>query len=262
MPVPRENEERSRWREANNDLIEWLESRDGSSSFLTSLLESYRQFGSLTEAQTRSARAIMSENDEVSPEADCNEDAGVWNGEYTVLAGDVRERFLIYTVQRGSLLNKRIIKRRTPEGYGGWKGFAFLTRDGDMRLWRRFREDENEPYVLMAAELVRCLRDNRISIISNSRNSAAGVVDVAVQGGELTVRIEGRAQCRYCNRLATLITGMCSRHTRETSPLAEPSSSAREAIYSRAERRSSSSAQSGNRVTQFNMSEVNPREVQ
>jgi hypothetical protein len=69
----------------------------------------------------------------------------VYNGSYTVSSTreDAEVMYLIYTVRSGPLSGQRVIKARIG---GVWKGFAFLTRSGHMRLWRRFQE-RNDDFV-------------------------------------------------------------------------------------------------------------------
>lgn len=70
----------------------------------------------------------------------------------------------VYSVTNGVLQGKRIVKIRFP-GSRSFKGFGFVTRGGEFKLWRRFERSSNEPWVENAPTLLRALDTMRPSTL-------------------------------------------------------------------------------------------------
>lgn len=199
MPSPAEREQ---WRTDNADLVEFIETPANRrrSRFIGRMYESFREWGSLTEPQTRATRNVMRElQGEVihfTDEALAEDAAHIFNGTYTINDGIEHLTYQVYTVRRGSLQGKRIIKRQL--NYGQFKGFAFLNRTGDgIRVWRSHAEDEvrNERYIVWARILISALHERS--------QDGHGTEDTEfeftyAEGSGYT--IQASVCCRRCNR--------------------------------------------------------------
>ena len=162
----RDTADRVQWREAHADLVEFIQNFEGRNTFLRSLRASMQTYGSLTPAQTTAALRAMqeyrdrqnvhpAEQDEAflnldSPNqpAGANDCLDILNGDYTLNNGSEHLTYRIHTVLRGPLEGNRILKIQ--QQYGEFKGFAFLTTSGRVKVWRRFADDErrNEQYIV------------------------------------------------------------------------------------------------------------------
>lgn len=198
-------EERERWRAANADLIEYIAvpANQRASRFIASMHAAFEQYGSLTEPQTSAARNVMRELTEGTGSDDSNAPAladdavHILNGTYTINDGSQHLTFQVYTVRRGALQGKRIIKRQLQ--YSEFKGFAFLTRSGGIKVWRSHYEDEarNERYIVWARILVAALNENgRDGHSTESEYEFTYAQDSGYQ-------IQASVVCRRCNRALT-----------------------------------------------------------
>lgn len=119
------------------------------------------------------------------------------------------EEFQIYTVQRGTLQGRRVIKVRDAAGPGGWRAFAYVGRDGGFELWARFQNHADESYVLHAHDMIDALRHT-----SSMRQRI----------------IEGTVHCVLCNE--PIVTGLGNPHGMELgvceghAPAANPATNA------------------------------------
>lgn len=127
----------------------------------------YNQRDSLSNRQKRSflslyTRALGTSIDSV---AGVYEGYALPNGVFNVLLHDrtIIESFNIHTVQRGELSGQRVIKRKVN---GRFKAFGFVTNNSNIKLWRRYEDQENEPQFLLAKALVAHLRNYDESVIS------------------------------------------------------------------------------------------------
>lgn len=115
----------------------------------------------------------------------------VYNGTYELVDDRGRDRcqFLIYTVRTGPLSGQRVIKARMDSA---WKGFAFLTRSGDVRLWRRFqsRSDLFVEWLPAFGQLLALFHNEPVHQSSATATSA----ELQMTLRRLNVR------CRICNR--------------------------------------------------------------
>lgn len=199
--------DRVQWREQNAALISLLTGYEGSNDFLHDLTADLDYYGSLTEAQTAAALRWLNRTDSqvqaaTNPAADATQDEAVniLNGDYTLSSQGMHLTYKIHTVQRGPLEGKRIIK--IMQGGGVFKGFAFLTASGHVKVWRRFADDENrnERYIVWSHVLLRILREQATptSVQGASNNHPLGGT---ADGEQWEVQIATR--CRRCNRNLT-----------------------------------------------------------
>lgn len=204
MPSP---DERAVWRTQNADLIEFISTpaNQRASRFIAAMHRSFEQYGSLTDPQTRASRNVMRElagdsssTDDPNQAATPDDAVHIPNGVYTVSDGSEHLTYRIHTVRRGSLQGKRIIKRQL--NYGEFKGFAFLTRTGHIKVWRSFYEDEaaNERYIVWARLLLIALNERFSDGYSGEDESFE--FTYAAGDGYL---IQASVYCRRCNRALT-----------------------------------------------------------
>lgn len=126
------------------------------------------------------------------------------NGTFEISApGYGQHDFQIHTVQRGSLAGRRVVKCRDDSGPGGWRAFAFVSRQGALQLWARHRRDVDHPYVVSATALVEFLRR------SGNRSTRAGfepydgIIRMPPIDGEVAAVATiycNRRSCLLCNR--------------------------------------------------------------
>ena len=198
---------REEWHGIYGDVIEWLESYVASFDGIgtddtrqaSDLWQMYERAGILSDSSTR----ILLELHErlVQSQAPAGRDDAPWvpNGTYRLRRAYSGTEFVyqVYLVLRGSLAGQRIIKFQRSDSdrfRSGFEGFAFLTRDGGMRVWRRFAGDVNEPYVQLFG-----------------RALAASLIDMgaardAIDGTELVVEFDDSSyflsverRCAVCN---------------------------------------------------------------
>ncbi len=183
------------------DVVAFLsDSANLNNDFLRSVSEFLTNRRYLTERQVQAVRrnlnrpapgaAPVNQDNEPAEPGDCPE---IFNGTYTIDDGREHLTYKIHTVRNGPLAGKRIIKRLM--GHGGYEGFAFLTRSGGVKVWRRFANDENTNavYILWAKQLVAQLRAN------------VGYADSLVVNG-FTISVS--RLCRICNRQLTTPTSV------------------------------------------------------
>lgn len=122
----------------------------------------------------------------------------------------------IYTVSRGVLMGNRIIKRFIN---GGWKGFAFLMTDGSLKVWSRFRADEEAGanYITAAEKVVELLRGRR--------DHTTTTIEISGTDTTPSYRLECLLVCRMCNGgfgldYTSLGRGMCFECRMEHEPQA------------------------------------------
>lgn len=81
---------------------------------------------------------------------------GVPNGVFEVTGISETFRYNVHLVTSGDLAGQRVLKRYIE---GRYKAFAFITRTGTMKIWRRFVADLDEAYVTTAEELLHVIRE-------------------------------------------------------------------------------------------------------
>jgi len=203
------DEERAAWREQNADLIAFISNNTNCqrSRFINSMRGSYIQWGSLTAPQTTATRNIMNEmgrsergSDEAALGHEC---PSVPNGTFTVSdAAGRTETFKVHTVRHGVLQDKRVIKRQIDGAI--FKAFGFLTRDGSLRVWRSYYEDEaaGASYIHMARMLLRAI-DQCVEIAEVQSGLANTSFEINHQYQGVTYTIQASTLCRVCNRELT-----------------------------------------------------------
>lgn len=216
----RVREQREQWEQVARDypeLITWMQEVDLSqdrSNFARDVWTRFRQQNFMTPGQARAMAQIMAERQQEAAAAAAqqaaqaealphtsnletaagpDDAAEIYNGVYTINDGGEHLTYRIHTVQRGSLQGKRIIKRQT--AYGEFTGFAFVDQRGRLSLWRRFRDEANERYVVWARILLEALRS------TNAMGGQASDLEWQVAGS--TYQIQQTRHCRRCNRQLT-----------------------------------------------------------
>jgi hypothetical protein len=112
----------------------------------------------LTVPQTADAQRIITEI-QVRPANDVAQEYDAWNvpnGVYEVSCVSETFRYNIHLVTSGDLAGQRVLKRYVD---GRYKAFAYITRIGTMKLWRRFAADDEATYVVMAEEFLQAVRE-------------------------------------------------------------------------------------------------------
>lgn len=215
MPLPEgryhayEDTARVQWREDNADLIAFC-TEDSPLRFVREMADNIRYYGSLTSAQEGAIRNIMAASSDrmvdgigtwdAAPTAEATADdlPEIFNGVYTLNDGSFHITYRIHTVRRGPLEGKRIIK--VQHEYQNASGFAFLTTDCRVKVWRRFAEDErrNERYIVWARILVEILRAE-VSADGNSRMEPF----TTWSQDDVSFEVQRSLTCRRCNRELT-----------------------------------------------------------
>lgn len=194
------------WRSRNAGIVSWLQSYSGTDRFVTSIAASLASYGSLTDPQLRAVTQAMEriQNAPVRAENAADRAAGpehcphIYNGVYTLDDGNEHLTFQIYTVTRGSLIGKRIVKRQLE--YGQFQGFAFVGQDGTLQLWRRFADQATELYVEWAKILLEQLNQRANAV------EGADTIHFELHAHDWTIN-RSRA-CRRCNRALTVPTSI------------------------------------------------------
>ncbi len=160
----RQEEARRNWQENYADVENWLLRQTDRESDFYRLALCNR--GYLLPNQATSCRRLMEEANRqaatpisvAAPQASSTSIAAEWtdlpsvpNGTYSLVFEGVHYTFLLHTPRNGALQGKRVLKKQ--DSMGVWKGFAFLGREGQFALWRRFQHLRNEPVMLAAAAL-------------------------------------------------------------------------------------------------------------
>lgn len=212
--MPSDSSERVAWRAANADIIEFINTpaNQRRSRFIARMAESFREWGSLTESMTRATRNIMGElSGDAAPatqEALADDAPHIPNGTFTINDGSEHLTFQVYTVRRGPLQGKRILKRQL--AYGEFKGFAFLNADGaGIRVWRAMAEDEvrNERYIVWARALITALHE-----MSTDGNMPTDTSEFEfTYAANTAFIIQASVFCRRCNRALTDPTSIALR---------------------------------------------------
>lgn len=151
-------EEISTWQQANPDVALYLQdaASEGEAQhdllWLTPDLTDIVRAGSVVSPRTLEPLAP----------ARMFEATSVPNGEWSIIdssTGIVKHEFRIWTVRRGRLAGSRIIKRRHADGI--FRGFAFLTRSHQVRVWERFvQTEETAPHTMDLRVAIRFLLDS------------------------------------------------------------------------------------------------------
>lgn len=79
------------------------------------------------------------------------------NGDYAVTLDGVDHQFRVWLVQQGQLAGTRIVKHRGTDGR--FRGFAFITRDGNLRVWTRFASQATSAHALAFERVVTSLTE-------------------------------------------------------------------------------------------------------
>lgn len=226
----------------------------------------FSHYSYLTESQTNDlqrAIALFEARDE-------NDVAGefdgwqVPNGTYSItLDADITYRYNVHLVREGTLAGQRVVKRYED---GRYKAFAFLTRKGDLKLWRRFEGDAHEDYVLVAKLLLE-------GVTFLGRDALFESSSACYRAPNATYLIEFSARCSRCNRADLLECdfGYChgcryqspANRILAPPPLVDPNV---ETAYDRRmrvvrERRVRVALARAERLTQRLMSEVDPNQI-
>jgi hypothetical protein len=183
---------------SDDDPLRGLSARDV--SMFRRMQHIFQNIGSLTVAQTDAVQRLY-DRMRATPIAEvpmlvvpATRDTATWirNGNYVLVDQfGASDRYQIYTVSRGPLTGKRIIKRETE---GRFMGFAFLNSDGSFSLWRRFNGEARNHTIIRGRKLLELLNSTYAR-----EQVAAGNMDLHFDAsGGWTIRII--AQCRGCNR--------------------------------------------------------------
>jgi hypothetical protein len=135
------------------------------------------------------------------------------NGDYAVEMDGVVHQFRVWLVQSGQLNGQRIVKHLGRDGT--FRGFAFITRDGNLRIWNRFSSQSTSAHALAFERVMALLTD---------RSDDDGV------------SFQVRTRCAICNNYATdtdltddsVSVALCGNHShiRDSNPgdgfLSEP----------------------------------------
>lgn len=125
---------------------------------------------------------------------------GVRNGDYAVrMRGDVTVpadtediMLRIHLVQEGPLSGLRIIKVK-PDASSVYRGFAFVTRNGDVQVWRRFESEIGSLHHRAAEHLVQILSEIGL------RSDTFGLGWLPMHDGDVYARVNV-FRCAFCNR--------------------------------------------------------------
>lgn len=142
------------WRRAFPDLAIYCE---------VNHIPEYEANGFLTLPHT----ITLAENIDALRRSEPDEPAEAWdapeipNGDWVIEHAGETFYFRTYLVTQGTLAGKRVVKRR--DGTRGiYKGFAFITRDGGLRMWRNHAHDEDAEYVrFMRRAIMKISDENR-----------------------------------------------------------------------------------------------------
>lgn len=186
---------------ATGPAIEWVRRYEGTDGFIRSLQRGLLRYGSLTQLQHAAAvRNMQREQAEGTEDDHARVDncTNIFNGKYTVDAAGEHMVFEIATVRRGGLEGKRIVKYVRGESK---TGFAFLGRDGSLRVWRRYAGDRRWE---------RIIEWGKVALEYAPAFSAVPQI-----GGAPRIRIESNGwtiqlarKCRRCNRELTVPTSI------------------------------------------------------
>jgi hypothetical protein len=143
----------------------------------------------LTVEQTAAVEALATQLagrsiDDVATEFD---GWNVPNGVYEVTGISETHRYNVHLVTSGDLTGQRVLKRYID---GRYKAFAYITRRGEMKLWRRFASDAEETYVTMAEELLMLVHDIGRDRLFSERS---------LHFPQRAVTIEFTPRCFHCN---------------------------------------------------------------
>lgn len=261
------------WRTINQDLITWLEDSGNfgpGNDFLASLRRWLVSHTELTERQTTAARRIMEERvtraqrmifgnggDEEDAPAEQDECPQIRNGIYTLDGVGAHMTFSIHTVRNGSLRGKRIIRKQN--AYMQFEGFAFLTRHGNLKLWRRFAEDAEQPFVEWAKHLLTMLSQEA----QEGNGTLLEINQYDADGALWTVQVALR--CRRCNRTLTTPTSIqrgigpeCESVDEIPLTVPAPHRSRAVPVRRRGRARTPAASRGGSTSTGTGMSEINP----
>jgi hypothetical protein len=204
--MPATTEERQQWRDNNPSLISFMETpANQSSRFVRSMYESFRQWGSLTPAQTIALSNVMREMSQPveanSVAAQAHEAEMIPNGTFTITVQGSHSTFRIHTVRNGRLSGKRVVKRQ--EEYGGFKAFAFVTPEGTLKVWRSYYEDEaaNATYILHARTLLAVLASQSANLLRDAAQDNTS--EFEANDFERDATVQAAVLCRICNRQLT-----------------------------------------------------------
>lgn len=224
------NERQDAWLQANPELDNWLNHYTGDDRFIRSMRNEYTRCGWLSAPQTNALIAAM-EQDLLVPASMEDLEVANWafhipNGRYQLreYTGPVAEvidphnehsmvenhRFQIYTVTRGSLVYKRIIKLYN-SNTDQFKGFGFITTDGQIKLWRSHEQFRGANWVKMARFLVSTLHNNGQGYYTYSSPIVlSGSASSVLSGGEHTQYIlDANFTCQVCNHTVDYAGGSC-----------------------------------------------------
>lgn len=198
-------------------VFDWLRMYNGNDEFLRSLQSYLSRRNTLTDRQYDRAvenyrRLVLGEaaGGAIVQPALFSDVTHIHNGVYTVHHSGEHMTFQVYTPQRGALQGKRIIKRM--QGYNNFNGFAFLSAEGTVKVWRRFAEDDRmgATYVEWAKVLI-----NFLDVLGRDRTHvftsfAAGeeTWTFATMEGAENWTVSRAAVCRRCNRRLTTPTSI------------------------------------------------------
>lgn len=199
---------RTDWCRQHANVVLWLctpENR-GDNRFLNSVYEWLLAHGSLTDRQVTAVlrnvtgeRAPRYARQGARPGAALAEQVE-WlpNGTYTIDDGGNHLVYKIYTVTRGNLAGKRIIKIQHRNGE--FNGFASLNISGGMNLWSRFEADADDTYVVWCHKLLQALKTIH-DAGGNLRQEVASYTLPA--DGDRTWTVSVSRECLRCNRPLT-----------------------------------------------------------
>lgn len=188
--------------------------------YLAHLIFHFESNHSLTPRMAAEAESLLRDDITAHPEGGARawDALNIPNGVFHVTEDATGEefRFQIYTVQRGTLAGRRVVKVADPAGPGGWRAFAYVGRTGAFELWARFRSHSDQPYVKAAKKLLTILGRRTENLRS--------------QGIVVTVRVQ---HCFICNELCTtdaISIGVCANHAPNIDPVPDRLSEALDSV--------------------------------
>lgn len=128
------------------------------------------------------------------------------NGRYVVTenpneADEQEYDFSIHLVQNGTLAGKRVVRYKFP-GQRTYKAFAWLTKNGQLSLWRAFRNDANADYVRVAIRLLDSLRSGmRETVLNTSARGSWFFGFPREERRSENFRIVPQVRCFHCSGL-------------------------------------------------------------
>lgn len=152
------------------------------------------------------------------------------NGRYVVETETDSYDFSIHLVQNGTLEGKRVVRYKF-DGSPNYKAFAYLTRSGQLSVWRRFADDAREDamYIRVARMMLDAVRNAGRNEVNHHARTGRGLAYRATPLSE-TLGIHIELRCFHCSRPISGDTNLRNFHCADHMP------PERESAYDREER--------------------------